>query len=189
MRSATSSRRTSRSMTFYMGGTRRPETTASLASTRAPRMVGKPLYVLIEQGAAPARPRNSSAISPDTNWARSSARRPPARASATSISRVPAGYVISISVGRAVLASTGKDWEAVGIAPTVETPAEKALDVAKVRALRTGCANAPSRAQGAAERHCRGSSMPRSIRSKTELPLSAYAGVYGERTVTRTTEN
>ena len=33
---------------------------------------------------------------------------------------VEGGYVISVSVGRAVLASTGKDWKASAFAPTIE---------------------------------------------------------------------
>ena len=52
--------------------------------------------------------------------------------------------MISVSVGRAVLASTGKDWEGVGIAPTTKVDADKALDVAQVHALRRIAATAPA---------------------------------------------
>ena len=44
--------------------------------------------------------------------------------------------MISVSVGRAVLASTGKDWEGVGIAPTTKVDQDKALEVAQIHALR-----------------------------------------------------
>ena len=40
-------------MTFFMGG-RGEESTSSLAATKAPRMVGKPLYVLSSKGSASA---------------------------------------------------------------------------------------------------------------------------------------
>ncbi len=92
--------------------------------------------------------------------------------------------VISISVGRAVLASTGKDWEGVGIAPTIETAADKALEVAQVHALRqlaqTATASATKPARGHAQRCLRHRSKP----VATALPLSAYAGTYRRAQVT-----
>ena len=87
--------------------------------------------------------------------------------------------IISI-VGRAVIAATGKDWEAVGIVPTVETPPTQAFDVAMVRALQIAAPRA--RAQDAAAPSPR--PLMRQINPvKTELPFDAYAGVYGDRTV------
>ena len=44
--------------------------------------------------------------------------------------------MISISVGQAILASTGKGWEGVGFAPNTAVPVDQALDVAEAHALK-----------------------------------------------------
>jgi hypothetical protein len=95
---------------------------------------------------------------------------------------VAGGYVISVSVGRAVLASTGKDWEGVGIAPTVKVDQEKALDVAQMRALR----RLASTATGEDKRILEARAAVLEAKATpvaTALPLAQYAGVYGERSV------
>jgi hypothetical protein len=95
---------------------------------------------------------------------------------------IPGGFLMSVSVGRAVLASTGKDWEGVGIAPTTRVAVDKALDVARVHALRKLAQTAPADERAMFE------GMATVLAAKAEpvapaLPLPAYAGRYGERTV------
>ena len=95
---------------------------------------------------------------------------------------VAGGFVLSVSVGRAVLASTGRDWEAVGLSPTMPTSIEAALDTAHVLALRRIAAAAPE-----AERP-RLAAMADGVEARGQgrapaLPLAAYAGSYGERVV------
>ena len=167
-------------MNFFMGG-RGTESTTSLATTKAPRMVGKPLYVLSSNGSGSAAEEFLGHIAGyklgDVIGERSAG-----AGFRNEFFPLPSGMIISISVGRAVLASTGKDWEAVGIVPTVETAADKALDVAKARALeRVAEQSEPGRKVQlkaiAAALHAQVNPV------KTELPLAAYAGVYGERTV------
>ena len=94
---------------------------------------------------------------------------------------VAGGFVLSVSVGRAVLASTGRDWEAVGLAPTVP-------DRGRRRARRRPCAGAaPARRRRRRPRPGRGSRRsPKGVAARGErrtpaLPLAAYAGSYGER--------
>jgi peptidase S41-like protein len=95
---------------------------------------------------------------------------------------LPGGYLVSVSVGRAVLASTGKDWEAVGIRPGTAVAADKALEVAQVHALRKLAATASpvdkARYEGAAAVLA-----ARVEPVATALPLTAYAGTFGERKV------
>jgi hypothetical protein len=95
---------------------------------------------------------------------------------------VAGGYVVSVSVGRAVLASTGKDWEGVGIPPTLQVGQEKALDVAQMRALRRLASTATSEDKRILE--ARAAVLEaKATPVATALPLAQYAGVYGERSV------
>lgn len=96
---------------------------------------------------------------------------------------VTGGYVISVSVGRAVLASTGKDWEKVGIAPTIKASQENALEVAQMSALRKLAATATGRDKEVLE----GSAQVLEAQItpvSTALPLPQYVGVYGIRHIT-----
>ena len=96
---------------------------------------------------------------------------------------VAGGYVISVSVGRAVLASTGKDWEKVGINPTVKVEQDKALEMAQVRALQKLASAASGRDKevyqaGAQVLEARIKPVP------TALTPAQYVGVYGIRRIT-----
>ncbi|QNP47072.1 hypothetical protein H9L14_05175 [Sphingomonas sediminicola] len=96
---------------------------------------------------------------------------------------VAGGYVISVSVGRAVLASTGKDWEKVGIAPTIKASQDNALEVAQVNALRKLAA----KAAGPDKTMLEGSAQVLEAQLtpvSTALPLPQYVGVYGVRHIT-----
>ena len=96
---------------------------------------------------------------------------------------VAGGYVISVSVGRAVLASTGKDWEKVGIAPTIPASQADALEVAQIHALRKLASTATGRDKEVFE----GSAQVLEAQLKpvsTSLPLPQYVGVYGVRHIT-----
>jgi len=96
---------------------------------------------------------------------------------------VAGGYVISVSVGRAVLASTGKDWEGVGIAPSAKVEQGKALDLAQAHALRRLAQSAPADEKSRLE--TRAAVLDAQLNPvATALPLATYAGVYGERSVT-----
>ena len=167
-------------MTFFMGGTGE-ESTSSLPSTRAPRMVGKPLYVLSSKGSASAAEEFLGHID-GYELGEIIGERSAGAGFRNEFFALPSGMIISISVGRAVLASTGKDWEAVGIAPSLEISADKALDAAKVRALEKVAASAEPKRK--AQLMAIATALNAQINPvKTELPLAAYAGVYGERTV------
>ena len=88
-----------------------------------------------------------------------------------------------MSVGRAVLASTGKDWEKVGIAPTVKVEQDKALETAQVRALRKLAATATGQDKTVLE----ASAQVLEAQMKpiqTALSLPQYVGVYGVRHIT-----
>ena len=169
-------------VTFYMGADK-TDRRSSLASLPGGRLVGKPLYVLTSGMTASAAEefvghvagfKLGEVIGENTAGAGFRNRFFP----------VAGGYVISVSVGRAVLASTGKDWEGVGIAPTTKADAEKALDVAQVHALRRIAASAPPEEKPRLE--AQAALLDAKVNPPaTALPAERYAGKYdGDRSVT-----
>lgn len=123
-----------RIVTFYMG-VNKVDHLASLASLPAGRLVGKPLYILTSGRTASAAEEFTGHVAGfrlgeviGENTAGAGFR--------NEFFPVSGGYVISVSIGRAVLASTGKDWEGVGITPTTKVDAAHALEVAQIHALR-----------------------------------------------------
>ena len=168
-------------VTFYMRGDP-AEPLSTISSLPAGRMVGKPLYVLTSSHSASAAEefvghvagfKIGELIGETTAGA----------GYRNEFFPVAGGYVISVSVGRAVLASTGKDWEGIGIAPTTKTDPDKALDLAQVHAWRAIAAKASVDQRrileaNAALLDAKLNPVP------TALPLTSYAGTYGERSLT-----
>jgi hypothetical protein len=167
-------------MTFYMGS-KGVSTTAALPKTIAPRMVGKPLYVLTSGGTASAAEEFTGHIAGyklgeliGENTAGAGFR--------NQFYPLPDGMVISISVGRAILASTGKSWEGVGFAPNTAVPVDNALDVAQAHALKR-LASAASPDKRRQLEVAAAMLLAKTTPVKTALPATAYAGDYGERIV------
>ena len=169
-------------VTFYMGADK-VEHFSSLASLPGGRLVGKPLYVLTSGMTASAAEEFTGHVAGfhlgeiiGENTAGAGFR--------NEFFPVAGGYVISVSIGRAVLASTGKDWEGVGIAPTTKADVDKALEVAQVHALQKLAAAATGNDKRMLE------SNAALISAKldpiaTALPIARYAGSYdGGRSVT-----
>ena len=167
---------------FHMGGQAEPQRSATLAELPAGRMIGRPLYVLTSAGSASAAEEFAGHVAGfrlgETVGAATAG-----AAFRNELAAVAGGFVLSVSVGRPVLAATGGDWEATGIAPTIPTEIESALEVAQLHALRRLAAEgtAPQRAQRAA--------LAETIEARLEPrapahPLEAYAGTYGARRLT-----
>lgn len=168
-------------VTFHMSGDATPNTVAALRELQVPRMVGKPLYVLISNFSASsaeafagyvAGHRLGEVVGEITAGA----------GFRNALEPIDGGFIFSVSIGRAVLASTGRDWEAVGIAPTIPTPVAAALDVAHAHALRR-LANAASGQERERLEALADALAARHERRATALPLPAYAGSYGDRTI------
>ena len=168
-------------MSFYMNGSTTADTTATLADVPAGRMIGKPLYVLISGGTASAAEEFSGHVAGyhlgeliGENTAGAGFR--------NDLVPVQGRFILSVSVGRAVLAATGRDWEAVGHAPSVPTPIAGALDVGHALALRRLAANAAGPERARLEAMAEGVAA-RAERRTPALALDGYAGAYGERVV------
>jgi hypothetical protein len=167
-------------VTFHMGATQ-VDRLATVASLPAGRMVGKPLYVLTSGNTASAAEEFTGHVAGfklgevigDTTAG---------AGFRNTFFPLPGGYVVSVSVGRAVLASTGKDWEGVGIPPSVAIAADKALDLATARAMRRVAAAASPKDRAALEASAQ-ALMAKVQPVATALPLTAYAGSFGERKV------
>jgi hypothetical protein len=167
-------------MTFYIGSKPGQHTT-SLKATQAPRMIGKPLYVLTSGGTASAAEEFTGHVAGyklgeliGENTAGAGFR--------NKFFALPDGLVISISVGQAILASTGKGWDGVGFAPNTTVPVDQALDVAQAHALKR-LASAASPEKRRPLEVAAAMLLARTTPVKTALPATAYAGDYGERTV------
>jgi hypothetical protein len=168
-------------VTFYMNGQPDPDRVSTLAEVPAGRMVGKPLYVLISNGTGSAAEEFAGHVVGyhlgelvGENTAGAGFR--------NDLVAIPGGFVLSVSVGRAVLASTGRDWEGVGHAPTVPAEVGAALDTAHALALRRLAAAAAGPERARLEAAAEGVAA-RTARRPAALPAAAYAGSYGERAI------
>ena len=167
-------------VTFHMGASQ-VDKLATLESLPAGRMVGKPLYVLTSGQTASAAEEFTGHVA-GYRLGETIGETTAGAGFRNSFFALPGGYVISVSVGRAVLASTGKDWEGVGIAPSTAVAPEKALDLAQVHALRRLAAAAPPQEKSHYE--ARAAVLAAQVEPvATALPLAAYVGTFGERKV------
>lgn len=168
-------------MTFHMNGSATPDSTATLAEVPAGRMIGRPLYVLTSGATGSAAEefvghvlgyKLGEAVGGNTGGA----------GFRNQVIPLDGMFLFSVSVGRAVLAATGKDWEGVGHAPTIPTPIASALEVAHGRAL-----TRLAQARSGPERE-RIEAISEGVLARVEprspaLPLTAYSGSFGERKV------
>ena len=168
-------------MTFHMNGSETPDRTATLADVPAGRMIGKPLYVLTSNATASAAEefaghvagyRLGQLVGENTGGA----------GFRNELVPIQGRFILSVSVGRAVLASTGRDWEAVGHAPNIVTPVPAALDAAHSAALRQ-LAQTATGAERDRMLALADTMAARGERRAPALPLAAYAGAFGERAI------
>ncbi|HZG44771.1 MAG TPA: S41 family peptidase [Allosphingosinicella sp.] len=168
-------------MTFHMNGEASPDTTATLTELKAPRMIGKPLYVLTSGSSASAAEEFAGHVA-GYKLGELVGETTAGAGFRNDLVPIAGQFVLSVSVGRAVLAATGKDWEAVGHAPSMKAPVSNALETAQSHALRRLAATAPERARPQMLALADGFAA-KTERRAAALPLAAYAGTYGERTV------
>ncbi|MGZ7039861.1 MAG: S41 family peptidase, partial [Thermoanaerobaculia bacterium] len=105
-----------------------------LANLPSGRILGKPLYVLIDDGVGSAAEEFAYHVAQfklGTLIGRTTA----GAANNNTLFAVPPAFVASISTGRAIHAVSKTNWEGVGVKPDVETAPAAALDVAHLMAL------------------------------------------------------
>lgn len=163
---------------FHKGGETSPtlKTLPGLSS-----MIGKPLYVLTSGGTGSAAEefaghvagyRLGELVGSATSGA----------AYMNGLYAIEGGFELSVSEARPVLAATGKDWEGVGIAPTIEAPVEAALERAHVHAVRKLAAGADAPRRARLEALAAGLEAVSRPGAPGAAP-EAYAGAYGDRRI------
>lgn len=167
-------------VTFHMGASG-VNSLSTLATLPAGRMVGKPLYVLTSGRTASAAEEFTGHVA-GYKLGELIGETTAGAGFRNEFFAIPGGFLMSVSVGRAVLASTGKDWEGVGIAPATPVDVAKALDVARLHAMRRLALTAPPREKAQLD------AMAAVVAAQLDpvrpaLPLEAYAGKFGERVV------
>lgn len=121
-------------MTYLDGMTGKREESRVIGRLPAARLVGKPLYVLIDGGTGSAAEEFVDHVRQfklGTLVGRTTA----GAANNDTLFPVAPGFIVSISTGRPVHGVSKTNWEGVGVAPDVESPAPTALDRAEVVAL------------------------------------------------------
>ena len=167
-------------VTFHFSG--EPEDRFStLAELPAGRMIGKPLYVLTSRGTGSAAEEFTGHVS-GFKLGELVGETTAGAGFRNDLVPITSGFVLSVSTGRAVLASTGKDWEKVGISPTIKAPVADALEVAQTHALRRLIPEASPQQRPVLE------ALADTIAAQLEprppvLPLAAYIGQFGDRRI------
>lgn len=133
-------------MTFLEAG-KAPEESFSLTDLPAGRMVGKPLYVLIDANVGSAGEDFAYSVQ-QFRLGRLVGETTAGGANNNRFLPIPPGFMLSVSFGRPVHAVSGANWEGTGVAPELAVPRGAALDAAEAAALDAliaGVGNDPAR--------------------------------------------
>jgi C-terminal processing protease CtpA/Prc len=169
-------------MSYHDGVTGKTNTSHVTDKLDAPRMVGKPLYVLISGNTGSAAEEFAYHIK---NFKLGTLVGETTGGAANNDTTYPVapGFIVSISTGRAIHPVTGTNWEGVGVPPDVSVPAGKALDRAQLLALQKLAATPGPHAQDYAWAIA-GETAKLSPAAKLDVAaMGEYAGAYGDRAV------
>ena len=163
-------------MRFEMRGKPGEATTAPKAPFS---LAGKPLYVLTSGGTASAAEEFATHVSA-LGFGTLVGERTAGAGFRNDLLPIGRSYVLSVSSGRAISLKTGKDWEAVGVAPAIAVPVDRALAAAQAAAMSAIAAKAGGDERREAERLA---AFYRAMATPVQAahPLADYAGSYGER--------
>jgi C-terminal processing protease CtpA/Prc len=146
---------------------KRGEPSESSAAARAPfSLAGKPVYVLAGKGSFSAAEEFAAHVDA-FGFAKLVGTATGGGSFNNELEPLPGGFVLSVSVGRAVHALTGKDWEGTGIKPAIQAVLAKARP----------------QERPALERFSAFYTAKREARTASR-PLTSYAGQFGPLTFT-----
>ncbi|HEY0132250.1 MAG TPA: S41 family peptidase [Allosphingosinicella sp.] len=165
--------------TYYEKAGAQATRVSTLPAVAGGRLIGKPLYVLTSGATASAAEEFAGNVG-GFKLGELVGEKTAGAGYPNDLVPIDGRFVLSVSTGRVVLASTARDWEAVGIAPTIPTAAGQALDAAQVHALRLLLAVMPEAERPRMEALAEGISARLEVRAPA-LALAAYAGSFGER--------
>lgn len=121
-------------ITFLKAG-QEPVQTRALDYLPAGRLIGTPLYVLIDQASASAAESFAYDVQ-QFKLGRLVGAGTAGAANNNDFFPIAPGFMLSLSVGRPVHPVSGGNWEGVGVAPDTAIPSAQALDAAHADALR-----------------------------------------------------
>ncbi|MCY1075739.1 S41 family peptidase [Archangium lansingense] len=134
-------------ITFLHAG-REPVQTRALDNLPAGRMLGKPLYVLIDQGSASAAESFAYDVQ-QFKLGKLVGSGTAGAANNNDFVPIAPGFMLSVSTGRPVHPVSKSNWEGTGVTPEIATSSEQAQDAAHARALRELLAANPDPSVGA----------------------------------------
>lgn len=120
-------------MTFYEAG-KDPEQSHTLSNLPAGRMIGKPLYVLMDGSTASAAEDFAYSVQ-QFKIGRLIGEATAGGANNNRYVPIPPGFLLSVSFGRPVHSVSKANWEGTGVAPDIQTTSTSALDRAELEAL------------------------------------------------------
>lgn len=170
-------------LTFLSGG-EAPKQSYTLEHVPAGRMIGKPLYVLVDGGVASAAEDFSYAVQQfklgDLVGATTAG-----AANNNKLVQIAPGFTLSVSYGKPVHPVSNTNWEGTGVAPSVPTDPLHALPVAEQLAL-TRLASARGVSAESAQRYAWAKpAVDAELHpvALTDAQLGALAGTYGKATL------
>ena len=168
-------------VTFYMEGEAEPDVPHTLEDLSGQRMVGKPLYVLTSGATGSAAEEFAGHVA-GYDIGELVGGHTAGAGFRSALQPIGSRFVLSVSIGRAVLASTSRDWEGEGHAPTIPAPVDMALPAAH-RAALLQLSQQAGGARGDALRALADNVFATMEPRQSGHPLAAYAGSFGDRTI------
>jgi hypothetical protein len=169
-------------MTFHDGMTGKTERTHVLKTLGAPRLVGKPLWVLISGMTASAAEEFADHVK-EFKLGTLVGRTTAGGANNNAVFPVAPGFLASVSVGRPVQAVSKTNWEGTGVPTDVDVPVAAALDKAHLLALQQLASTAKVDRVRDYEWAMAGPNARLQPVTPTEDQLRSYAGDYGIRRI------
>ena len=169
-------------MTFHDGMTGKTQRNHVLSKLGAPRLVGKPLWVLISPMTASAAEEFSDHVK-EFKLGTLVGRTTAGGANNNTVFPVAPGFLASVSTGRPVHGLSGTNWEGTGVPTDVDVPVAIALDKAHLLALQQLAARAEGSRLREYEWAMAGPHARLEPVNPTEEQLRAYAGDYGIRKI------
>ena len=171
-------------MSFHDGIRGKTEINRVLAKLPAPRLTGKPVYVLIDGGAASAAEEFAYHIQ-QFKLGTLVGEKTAGAANNNQLFPVAPYFVASVSFGRPEHPVSRTNWEMVGIAPHVMTPSPAALNQAHLMALKTLSARGTQAQKDGYSWDIAGLEAALKPAQLSTAALDAYVGTYGIRRVWR----
>jgi hypothetical protein len=169
-------------MTFFDAKTGRSEITKSTAKLPATRILGRPVYVLIDRGSFSAAEEFAYHIQQfklGTLVGETTA----GGAHNNMFVALPEGLIASVSYGRPIHPISKKNWESVGVVPDQAAPGPAALDVALASALTALLQSADPKIKAEVEWELPAVKARIEPISVSIEQLQSLTGVYGEREI------